>query len=139
MTKWTPQMLDRLRELHRHGMLFKQIALTLNAENGTTLTRNAVIGKAHRLQLLLLLRDASTAPERKIKRDKLVQTQAAPPLAPVVPGALTMLQLGYHSCRWPSGEERPPYTYCGEPTYAGGSFCKAHYRLAYVKPRMSWA
>jgi hypothetical protein len=126
-------MLDRLRELHAKDMIFKQIALTLNAEFEVSLTRNAVIGKAHRL-----LRDAPTAPGPKVKRDKLVDTKVAPPLAPVIPGALTMLQLGYHSCRWPSDEARPPYTYCGAPTCAGGSFCKAHYELAYVKPRMSW-
>jgi hypothetical protein len=136
MNVWTPRMLARLRELHDNGMKFKQIALTMNAEFKVSLTRNAVIGKAHRLQLQL--RDAATAPGRKVKWDKLVETKVAPPLAPVIPGALTMLQLGYHTCRWPSDEARPPYTYCGEPTYAGGSFCKAHYRLAYVKPRMSW-
>jgi hypothetical protein len=134
MNVWTPRMLARLHELHRHGMKFKQIALTMNAEFKVSLTRNAVIGKAHRLQL----RDASTAPGPRVKQDKLVETKVAPPLAPVIPGALTMLQLGYHSCRWPSDEARPPYTYCGAPTCAGGSFCKAHYELAYVKPRMSW-
>jgi hypothetical protein len=57
-----------------------------------------------------------------------------PPQAPVVPGRLVMSQLTTHTCHWPDGD-RPPYTYCGEPTHAGSSFCRAHYKRAYDKPR----
>lgn len=45
---WTDERVDRLKELWMSGMSATDIALTLNCG----ITRNAVIGKVHRLGLV---------------------------------------------------------------------------------------
>ena len=135
--EWMSPMIARLRELHGNGMPFRQIADTLNAEFNTALTRNAVIGKGRRLQLKLRATPWSTKRKEKPARPKrerrVTLRTVAPPLVPpepVTPGTLTMEQLTEHTCRWPEGLN-PPYTYCGEPTLHGTSFCRAHCIRAY--------
>ena len=131
-------MLARLRELHATGAKFKAIAVQLSAEYKVLLTRNAVIGKAHRLQLELRHEPPKGTARERVKREKLVTIRPPPPLVPEpppIPGQLTMMQLSRCTCHWPNGE-KPPYTYCGEPTVHDSSFCREHYGRVYVKPRL---
>lgn len=147
-TVWTPQLDTRLRELHGQGLVFKQIAAILNADFGLSLTRNACIGRGRRINLVM-----RASPPPRIKPRKPRQPRAQKPkevtvqtrpvskrlhlAPPIVPGALTMLQLNPATCHWPSGI-RAPYTYCGKPTYANKPFCLDHCKLAYQKPEKTW-
>ena len=141
--EWTPAMDTRLRELYDTKLTFRVIADRMNADFGLALTRNACIGRGRRL--FFPSRGGAPPPPvpkrtRKRKHWTRRKTEAkpkpvAPPLAPVepVPGALTMLQLGRGTCRWPSGT-KPPYTYCGEPVHGDRQYCLAHCQLAYANP-----
>ena len=143
---WTPQIDDLLRRLYMGRLTFRDIATRMTEELGLSLTRNACIGRARRLEFQLR-NGASPKPpgppkprgrqkQHRRPRFKLV----APPLAPRPPriGTLTMLQLTAETCRWPSGD-RPPYTYCGAPVHDDRPFCLAHCQLAYDKPRKVWS
>jgi len=142
---WTPEMDQRLRELHAEGLKFRLIAAGINAEFETTLTRNSCIGRSHRLKLPIRTEPEPVSKKSKRKRgqDKAriapipppVQLHRAPPL---IPGRLTMLQLTRFTCRWPSGD-RPPYTYCGDKIEGDGPFCHEHAKLAYNKPWRAWS
>lgn len=117
---------------------FEAIATAMNEEFGTTLTRNACIGKSHRLNLPLrgvnVSRQRKTSTGDKKMRRKTVRIDA--PIAPVeaiIPDAppsegLTILQLREGDCKWPLGETyaRPPFQYCGEPSLLGRSYCVTH-------------
>lgn len=146
---WTPQLDARMRELYDRRLTFLEISRILNADFGLKLTRNSCIGRARRLKFPL--RDGSPPPpppksrrvrkqypkkKRQVRMAELPPVPWAPP--PLVPGALTMLQLTHDTCRWPSGT-RPPYTYCGAPVHDGRSFCLAHCQLAYDKPKKMWS
>jgi GcrA cell cycle regulator len=135
---WTPALDARLEELHASGMKFKQIAFTLNAEFKISLTRNAAIGRAHRIILTPRQPPVRKARPKRPARPKPVE---APPIAPETaptPGALLMRHLTRHTCHWPEGD-KPPYTYCGKPTCDGSSFCAVHYDRVYIKPRKEFS
>jgi hypothetical protein len=142
---WTPQLDERLRELHGQALPFRQIADTMNADFGLSLTRNACIGRGRRIGLnpraSPILR-SKPYKRRSHKRKKVtVQTpvisidlHCAPPIAP---GALTMLELGTNTCRWPSGT-RVPYSFCGEPVHGDRPYCQKHCKMSYQRPEKTW-
>jgi GcrA cell cycle regulator len=111
--EWTAQMDTRLRQLHQDGLSYRRIAEQLNAELGLDLTKNACVGRGHRLGLPL--RAEPGKPGRPLK----------------------MIELTPRTCRWPEGDQ-PPYSYCGAPVYRGGAFCLRHCQLAYIAPAKRW-
>ena len=137
---WTSELDQRLRELHAEGLKFKLIAAGLNAEYGTTFTRNSCIGRAHRLELPTRAEPTGPVKKPKPKRNRGQDKARVAPIPPpvhipapsLVPGRLTMLQLTRFTCRWPSGD-RAPYTYCGDRVEGDGPFCREHAKLAYNK------
>jgi GcrA cell cycle regulator len=112
-------------------------------------TRNAVIGKAHRLFLgpykprppePKVKPAAATAP--KVRLAAPAKPSAPPPATPEVPqteeGAwqpiadepapVAFEDLKKYHCRWPIGSQ--PHTYCGRPQEDGSAYCSVHARLA---------
>jgi len=116
---WTPRLDARLLELHHAGYTFTQIAWKLNAEFGTSFTKNACVGRGHRLHVPLREPRALPGTPR--------------------PRLTTINDLRDGVCHWPSEGDKPPYTYCGAPTWNGGSFCREHFQRAYVIPAKRWA
>jgi GcrA cell cycle regulator len=144
-TVWTPEIDARLRELHSQALVFRQIAAILNADFGLSLTRNACIGRGRRIGLGVRTVSPPRQRPRKPRAQKpkkvTVQTRAISPrlhrAPPIVPGALTMLQLNNTTCHWPSGTSAP-YTYCGKPVHGGKPFCLEHCKMGYQKPEKTW-
>ncbi|MBV6632682.1 MAG: global cell cycle regulator GcrA-like protein [Alphaproteobacteria bacterium] len=103
---WTDERVDVLRQLWDEGKTASQIASVLG------ITRNAVIGKAHRIGV-------SRRPS-PIKRRK--------------PGA-TILELTDRMCKWPIGDPRDPdFRFCGKQTSNGLPYCETHCQQAYQQP-----
>src|SRR5262249_52142767 len=109
MMEWTSERVETLRRLWLQGQTASQIA----AQLGET-TRNAVIGKAHRLGL-----SAKAAPAR-----------VEPPPLPVAPvPAMTPSSRG---CLWPVGDpQQPDFHLCGRPSETGRPYCAEHCAIAY--------
>ena len=106
---WTDERIERLCELWRQGKSASEIAVLLG-----DVTRNAVIGKAHRLGL-------SGRPS-PIKR------------RPVL-GA-TILSLTERMCKWPVGDPKhQDFHFCGKPSHAGLPYCGEHAQVAYQPPK----
>ena len=132
---WTEQMLTRLYHLCRKtpALSFATIVQTMNEELGLTLTKNAVIGKAHRMKT-----GKQPFTPRLVVLPPKIDAPIAPPLAPLIPGlGLTIYQTNHNTCKWPNGD-RPPYLYCGHRVHAGEVYCKRHCEMAYATPRMRW-
>lgn len=150
---WTNEAVKaRFRELLAAKNPFSVIARTLNAEFGCALTRNAVIGKAHRLGLYNG-RSRETASGHPFSPNQPRQSRAfvfkKRPLSesklpqPYVPPAVAEDPTEYHctifdltnvTCRWPLGKwNEPAKLFCGDPT-ADLSFnrpyCRVHARRA---------
>jgi GcrA cell cycle regulator len=142
---WTDERVDTLKKLWLDGLSASQIAKQLGG-----VTRNAVIGKVHRLGLSGRAapshpsRPAFKAPRapRPISmpapRARSIEPRnhavAAPrPAAPYVelPGTATVLTLGAHMCKWPIGDPAlDNFTFCGRRA-GDGPYCHEHSQVAY--------
>lgn len=150
---WTDERVSTLKKLWLDGLSASQIAKQLGG-----VTRNAVIGKVHRLGLSG--RAAPSQPARpafKAPRPARPAAQAMPsaprrvtpveaPSASVPvaaapaplpafrheePGSATVLTLGAHMCKWPIGDPSSDgFTFCGRRS-SEGPYCIEHARVAY--------
>lgn len=145
---WTPERVEQLRDFVVNGLTSSQIA----AEIGVT--RNAVIGKIHRLGLCPLRapgglgRPCSPRPrgERAARRRPLFQVLFCDGarVAEAIAGAVQstqprpLLELTKGQCRWPLGEAAgdcgADLVFCGNEAIAGVSYCAGHARMAYRVP-----
>ena len=115
---WTDERVDMLKQLWGSGKSASEIAEILGG-----ISRNAVIGKAHRLGL-------SGRPS-PIKR----RPAPAPETAAEVGGA-TILNLTERMCRWPIGDPRDPnFRFCGRLALPGQPYCAEHAAMAYQAPK----
>lgn len=148
---WNDERVDLLSRLWLEGRSASQIA----AELGQGVTRNAVIGKVHRLGLSGRAKVAppSTAVRLRPKpAPKPEERTAAMPIAPapVVPAAtplpasrpadvvipfstrVTIMELRDTMCRWPLGDPTSAdFRYCGSRSGPLGPYCEEHARLAF--------
>ena len=140
---WSDDRVTTLKSLWRDGQSASQIARALGG-----VTRNAVIGKIHRLGLSG--RPAPSRPGRtrvvRLPRPVAISRRQAnlPPRAVVAlptppegPGLVaTMAALSAHVCRWPIGDPKAAdFSFCGR--LANGPYCPAHQGQAF-RPRTSW-
>ncbi len=108
---WTDERIERLKDLWTRGMTASQIADELGG-----VSRNAVIGKAHRLRL-----PARPSPIKGPRKEK-------------KPGA-TILQLNERMCKWPHGDPRDKdFHFCGKAAHPGLPYCSEHAAKAYQAP-----
>ena len=143
---WTEERVELLKKLWLDGLSASQIAKQLGG-----VTRNAVIGKVHRLGLSG--RAAPSQPTRPVFKAPRAPRPAAPPAprrieaaaaahhAPAPPppsfyeepGSATVLTLGAHMCKWPIGDPASDgFTFCGRRSEReGGPYCSEHARVAY--------
>ncbi|WP_366656446.1 GcrA family cell cycle regulator [Fodinicurvata sp. EGI_FJ10296] len=119
---WTDERITLLRELWGNGKSASEIAEILGG-----VSRNAVIGKAHRLQL------SGRPSPIKGKGDMEVKTPRKKPKEEAQ-GA-TILSLTEHMCRWPIGDPKlPGFKFCGKTTSGSLPYCAEHAQAAYQQP-----
>jgi GcrA cell cycle regulator len=139
---WTPTKIRLLKQYWTDGLTARDIGVKL----GTT--RNAVIGKAHRMKLRPRTNEQSRhlvkvkpkpKPEPKPKpQPEPRSTKATPPrliVNPVVPkgdaGVATMALVA-DSCRWPMGDPcTDRFMYCQNKKIEDYPYCDEHCRTAY--------
>lgn len=149
---WTDERVERLGKLWMEGRSASQIA----AELGSGISRNAVIGKIHRLGLsgrtpLPQAGDASRIRPKAIAKPAsrspapvpAGEAAAVKPLAAAVaPGMeevvipltdrVTIMDLRETMCRWPLGDPTSSeFRFCGCRTSGGMPYCTAHARVAF--------
>lgn len=135
-SRWPDDRTARLIELWANGHTCAAIGIRLGV------TKNAVIGKAHRLNLPQRLREAVA---HEISETKKAQFAAGRLIMPsrhaVIPepaGApdmrnLSLLELEPNDCRFPIGDpQKPGFAFCGCPRFGERPYCQYHSRIAYV-------
>jgi GcrA cell cycle regulator len=133
MALWTEAEDATLKQMYEQEYSCSQIAGRLSGK-----TRNAVIGRVHRLGLPR--RGAGIAPARARKerrerspRRRRVAMAAPPPqeiklrCAAIEPRHAT-IEGGLSGCRWPYGDG--PFTFCDHPKTEGSSYCADHFFLS---------
>jgi len=144
---WTDDRVEVLKKLWLEGLSASQIAKQLGG-----VTRNAVIGKVHRLGLSG--RAAPSQPARAVRAPRPPRPVSQPVVrrephaagpahprpepprlyAPEAPGTATVLTLGAHMCKWPIGDpSSDEFTFCGRR--AEGAYCAEHSRVAFQPPQ----
>tara|TARA_B100001013_G_C24376255_1_gene350229 strand:+ start:54 stop:551 length:498 start_codon:yes stop_codon:yes gene_type:complete len=136
---WTPEREAKLRKLWKKGHTASQIANII----GTT-TRNAVIGKAHRLNLEARASSKKTAPKLNTENNKTseVKTQKLGRKARFKALLLDknfeqenpkqLEELTDETCRWPIGHpHEEKFYFCGRTTIEKLPYCKLHFLYAF--------
>ncbi len=149
---WTDERVETLKRLWTDGLSASQIAAELGG-----ITRNAVIGKVHRLGLSGRAKSPSAAAPRprkprqhthmlRVARPTVrgntalaqafeIEIEAEPELVDnVIPlgQRRTLLELSEETCRWPIGDPgNADFFFCGGPTLTGLPYCAHHCRVAY--------
>ena len=144
---WTDERVELLKKLWADGLSASQIAAELGG-----ITRNAVIGKVHRLGLSGRAKSpSSTSPRpRKARSSGMLrvsrpsmrgntalaydyEVEPEPELIEIpVEQRKTLLQLTEKTCRWPIGDPgSAEFFFCGGETANELPYCAYHSRVAY--------
>ena len=136
---WTDEKVAKLKELWGKGNTASQIAEIIGG-----ISRNAVIGKAHRLNLSAKIKTRSTATNQnfqnsndeknyksnKIRRSKFKSLIIEKDFEPENPKQLE--ELDENSCKWPIGHpNEKTFYFCGRTSLKDFSYCKLHLLYAY--------
>lgn len=109
---WTEETINELTRLWGQGLSTSEIGRRIG------MSKNAVVGKAHRLGL--------------IARPSPIKRQA--PVQPQPPKVVTFGARG--GCSWPIGDPRKDdFHFCGEPAMPGKPYCSKHAAIAYIAPK----
>jgi len=143
---WTEETIARLRALWDEGLNTAEIGLRMG------LSKNAIIGKAHRLHLAprpspILPKGSGSRPgqHRRIRKDgpslpplRSVADDTAPPRPPAPAPAesaapVFVRRVSRDPCCWPTGEPGTrSYRTCDAPAKPGKPYCVEHAEAAYV-------
>jgi len=146
LATWTPERIEQLRTCVVTGLTCSQIA----AEIGVT--RNAVIGKIHRLGLSSgrpagaparssppRARHPRVSTQRQLLRLMCADGSRVPAAAEAIAvdsaQCCSLIDLAHGKCRWPVGDPAAAdFVFCGNEVVAGFSYCAGHARMAYRAP-----
>lgn len=130
---WTDERVALLKQLWGEGKTAAEIAKVL----GDGITRNAVIGKAHRLKLSSRLSPIQQNTPKKTKTEALPPRLMKPAVKlPEFKGkGIKLENLDARMCRWPNGDPRDEtFNFCGCDAVPGLPYCDEHCRAAYQVP-----
>ena len=136
---WNEEKVKKLKELWGKGSTASQIAEIIGG-----ISRNAVIGKAHRLNLSskIKTRNASSSQnfdngleensskQKRGRKSKFQSLIIEKDFEPENPKKLE--ELDESSCKWPVGHpEEESFYFCGRSSLKDFSYCKLHLLYAY--------
>lgn len=146
---WTPARVEQLQSFVVAGLSCSQIAVQIGV------TRNAVIGKIHRLGLSPVRPPGATArncpprardpraasPRRRLRllwSDGAATAEAEAPVVVESAKPCSLLDLAQGKCRWPVSDTgnggTTDFVFCGNAAIDGLSYCAGHARMAYRAP-----
>jgi hypothetical protein len=145
MASWSIGEIEKLRELMTRGLTFSKIADILGR------TRNACIGRSHRLDEIKLVRPTKHVvvklpPVKKVKlakpkkpaKPKKLKIVAVAPQPQRKTERVYLLELEHNQCRYPVAEDNDgQHLFCGKVKEETGAYCTKHRDIAYVKSRYS--
>jgi GcrA cell cycle regulator len=136
---WTEEKVAKLKELWGKGSTASQIAEIIGG-----ISRNAVIGKAHRLNLSAKIKTRTATSNESFKnsrsdnnikskrgrRSKFKSLLIEKNFEPENPK--TLEELDEKSCKWPIGHpNEKSFYFCGRSSLKDFSYCKLHLLYAY--------
>ena len=141
---WNESNVERLRELWDQGLPTAQIGKLLG------FTKNAVVGKAHRIGLERRpspIRRTAVKPDRKKARSPIIpklnfentkeevveKQKTQKNFQPVIKNLFT--NSVKRGCEWPNGHpDESDFKFCGKERFEDKPYCLEHCAIAYVIP-----
>jgi GcrA cell cycle regulator len=151
---WTDEKIAELKRLWLEGKSTGEIGKIIG------MSKNAVVGKAHRLGLesrpspikrsenaegVKAEAPKAAKAEKTVKSDKTEKGDSANKTAEVGGAAkkygskgdsgkgVTLVDLNMHTCRWPIGDPKDPdFHFCGKEVELGKPYCEEHLAQAFV-------
>ena len=136
---WTPEKVEKLKELWGKGQTASQIAEIIGG-----LSRNAIIGKAHRLNLSAKIKARSSpnnqnyynpnseneTSQKRVRKSKFKSLIIEKDFEPENPRQLE--DLTEEVCKWPIGHpDEDSFYFCGRNSLKEFSYCKLHILYAF--------
>ena len=136
---WTDEKVAKLKELWGSGNTASQIAEIIGG-----ISRNAVIGKAHRLNLSAKIKTRTATSNqnyensleekdiknKRVRKNKFKSLIIEKDFEPENPKQLE--ELDENSCKWPIGHpDEKSFYFCGRSSLKDFSYCKLHLLYAY--------
>ena len=160
--QWSDAHCAELTRLLAGGMIYREIAATLNFQFGTSYSKNAIVGKVQRLGLTAPEKPKAPPYVRKPKKstantgrhlivDRIVRANGNSNAMRVIktvemeqyrlhcveiePRNVSLIDLESGDCRYPTSADAP-FLFCGHPKQEGSSYCTPHRFLTSEKPRV---
>jgi GcrA cell cycle regulator len=145
--EWSPERIVELTKLWNDGLATSEIGKRLG------ISKNAVVGKAHRLHLSarpspirrVMMRSLLPRPPRPIADPRsLMPTSAHGAARPPHHGSAhapapqpeRVVELSNQSCKWPIGHPNEAgFHFCSERAIVGKPYCQSHTAIAYVRAK----
>ena len=137
---WTEEKVAKLKELWGKGNTASQIAEIIGG-----ISRNAVIGKAHRLNLSAKIKTRTATSNQKFensldnKNNKILRKGRKSKFKSLIiekdfepENPKQLEELDENSCKWPIGHpNESSFYFCGRSSLKDFSYCKLHLLYAY--------
>lgn len=124
---WTDDRVALLTKLWGEGKTAAEIAKELGG-----VTRNAVIGKAHRLKLSNRVSPIQQNNKKPVAKPAPVKKPKEVAAADAKRQKYALTDLGARQCRWPIGDPRDEnFGFCGGESISGLPYCSEHAQVAY--------
>lgn len=135
---WTHERVESLKQDWADGFSASQIGSRLSMP-AHPLTRNAVLGKIHRLGLASRASHPRVAAQREPrvarlpKPPKLKATEIIEIPPDTSPCAISIEDIGMNHCRYPLGDpQKPGFMFCGADKLEHSPYCGRHHRLTHT-------
>ncbi|MBQ4084143.1 MAG: global cell cycle regulator GcrA-like protein [Alphaproteobacteria bacterium] len=142
---WTPEKVQELKKLWESGLSTGEIGRILGV------SKNAIVGKVHRLALESRPSPILPAPKvekvkKKVKRKRTpkkektenegvaveTSSEKKKTSSPKKRKGVALTDLTPTSCRWPEGDPKDPdFSFCGKEVVPGKIYCAEHCAVAY--------
>ena len=145
---WTREMENEMTSLLElaDNLSYAAIAERMCLTFEMPISKNACIGKARRMGIP----QRNGKPHKPTGRPRKGVGKMVRIDAPILPeiscegvdplNGFPLETLTHNQCHFPLAAvmDRPPYVYCGAPTYRQTSWCGEHYNRVYTSPRRTW-
>ncbi len=127
--KWTDENVQKLKKMLANGKSAREIAEELGG-----ISRNSVIGKAHRIGVSAQNEKKKVKPASPTKEVKKKTESSAKPTNQVIHISQATSRSSENNCQWPIGDPgTSEFRFCSEFAKPGRPYCSEHCNIAYRK------